>query len=77
MQERQVTIGDQTFKLDEPFLVLATENPLEQEGTYPCPKHRWTGLCSRSSLISKSKEEEKLIMRQNVTGEFPKDQPCA
>jgi MoxR-like ATPase len=43
MQERQVTIGETTFPLKEPFLVLATQNPVEQEGTYPSPKRRWTG----------------------------------
>ena len=45
MQERQITIGDTTFKLDDPFLVLATQNPIEQEGTYPLPKHKLTVLC--------------------------------
>lgn len=45
MQEKQVTIGDHTFKLEEPFLVLATQNPIEQEGTYPLPKPRWTASC--------------------------------
>ena len=45
MQERQVTIGEHTFPLPEPFLVLATQNPIEQEGTYPLPKRRWTVLC--------------------------------
>jgi len=45
MQERTVTIGDETFPLDDPFLVLATQNPIEQEGTYPCPRRRWTGSC--------------------------------
>ncbi len=47
MQERQVTIGDSTYKLPEPFLVLATQNPLEQEGTYPCPRRKSTDSCSR------------------------------
>jgi len=47
MQERQVTIGEETWKLDEPFLVLATQNPIEQEGTYPSPKLRSTGSCSK------------------------------
>ncbi len=47
MQERQVTIGDETYPLPQPFLVLATQNPLEQEGTYPCPKRRSTVSCSR------------------------------
>lgn len=45
MQERLVTIGDATYTLEEPFLVLATQNPIEQEGTYPYPKRRWTALC--------------------------------
>jgi MoxR-like ATPase len=75
MQERQVTIGDQTFKLDEPFLVLATENPLEQEGTYPLPEAQVDRFMLKVIIDYPSKDEEKLIMRQNVTGEFPKTNP--
>ena len=71
MQERQVTIGDQTFPLDEPFLVLATENPLEQEGTYPLPEAQVDRFMLKIMIDYPQKEEEKLIIRQNVTGEFP------
>jgi MoxR-like ATPase len=46
MQERQVTIGDQTYKLPDPFIVMATQNPIEQEGTYPCPRRRSIASCS-------------------------------
>jgi len=52
MQERQVTIGTETYPLEEPFLVLATQNPIEQEGTYPLPKPRLTGLCLKLLLIT-------------------------
>ncbi len=75
MQERQVTIGDQTFKLEEPFLVLATENPLEQEGTYPLPEAQVDRFMLKVVIGYPTREEEKLIMRQNVTGEFPKTTP--
>jgi MoxR-like ATPase len=75
MQERQVTIGDQTFKLEEPFLVLATENPLEQEGTYPLPEAQVDRFMLKVIIDYPSKDEEKLIMRQNVMGEFPKTNP--
>lgn len=75
MQERQVTIGDQTFPLQEPFLVLATENPLEQEGTYPLPEAQVDRFMLKIMIGYPSKEEEKLIMRQNVTGEFPSTSP--
>ena len=71
MQERQVTIGDQTFPLDEPFLVLATENPLEQEGTYPLPEAQVDRFMLKIMIDYPQKEEEKLIIRQNVAGEFP------
>lgn len=75
MQERQVTIGDQTFLLEEPFLVLATENPIEQEGTYPLPEAQVDRFMLKIVIGYPSKEEEKLIMRQNVTGEFPRTSP--
>jgi MoxR-like ATPase len=75
MQERQVTIGDKTFKLEEPFLVLATENPLEQEGTYPLPEAQVDRFMLKVIIGYPTKEEEKLIMRQNVTGVFPKTNP--
>lgn len=75
MQERQVTIGDQTFPLDEPFLVLATENPLEQEGTYPLPEAQVDRFMLKIMIGYPNKEEEKLIIRQNVSGKFPTTSP--
>lgn len=68
MQERQVTIGEETFKLDEPFLVLATQNPIEQEGTYPLPEAQVDRFMLKVTIGYPSKEEELLIMRQNVSG---------
>ncbi|MFW5687417.1 MAG: AAA family ATPase, partial [Bacteroidota bacterium] len=75
MQERQVTIGDQTFPLQEPFLVLATENPLEQEGTYPLPEAQVDRFMLKVMIGYPTKEEEKLIIRQNVMGQFPSTSP--
>jgi MoxR-like ATPase len=72
MQEHQVTIGEQTFKLDDPFLVLATQNPIEQEGTYPLPEAQVDRFMLKIIVSYPKKEEEKLIIRQNITGEFPK-----
>ncbi len=72
MQERQVTIGEQTFKLPEPFLVLATQNPIEQEGTYPLPEAQVDRFSLKVVVTYPKKEEEKLIIRQNITGDFPK-----
>ena len=69
MQERQVTIGEQTFKLPEPFLVLATQNPIEQEGTYPLPEAQVDRFMLKILVTYPSKEEEKAIMRQNVAKE--------
>jgi MoxR-like ATPase len=66
MQERQVTIGEQTFKLPEPFLVLATQNPIEQEGTYPLPEAQVDRFMLKVRIGYPSKEEELLIMRANV-----------
>jgi MoxR-like ATPase len=68
MQERQVTIGDQTFLLQEPFLVLATQNPIEQEGTYPLPEAQVDRFMLKVVISYPAREEERLIMRQN-TGE--------
>lgn len=68
MQERQVTIGDTTFKLDEPFLVLATQNPLEQEGTYPLPEAQQDRFMLKVIVDYPTKQEEQLIIRQNVQG---------
>lgn len=66
MQERQVTIGAQTFKLPEPFLVLATMNPVEQEGTYPLPEAQTDRFMLKAQLDYPHKEEERLIIRQNT-----------
>jgi MoxR-like ATPase len=68
MQERQVTIGDTTYKLDEPFLVLATQNPLEQEGTYPLPEAQVDRFLMKVVVGYPSRQEEQLIIRQNVQG---------
>ncbi|HPS95424.1 MAG: MoxR family ATPase [Bacteroidales bacterium] len=72
MQERQVTIGDETFKLPEPFLVMATQNPIEQEGTYPLPEAQVDRFMLKVVVSYPKKEEEKLIMRMNNSGTFPK-----
>ena len=66
MQERQVTIGDTTYKLDEPFLVLATQNPIEQEGTYPLPEAQVDRFMLKVVIDYPSKLEEQLIIRQNT-----------
>jgi MoxR-like ATPase len=68
MQERQVTIGDQTYKLDEPFLVLATQNPLEQEGTYPLPEAQVDRFIMKVVVGYPTRAEEQQIIRQNVQG---------
>ena len=68
MQERQVTIGDQTFKLEEPFLVLATQNPIEQEGTYPLPEAQVDRFMLKVIINYPKKEEEKAIIRLNMSG---------
>jgi MoxR-like ATPase len=66
MQERQITIGEETFKLDEPFLVLATQNPIEQEGTYPLPEAQVDRFMLKVKIGYPSREDELAIMRQNV-----------
>jgi len=71
MQEKQVTIGDQTFKLEEPFLVMATQNPVEQEGTYPLPEAQVDRFMLKVVITYPKREEEALIIRQNVAGTFP------
>ena len=71
MQERQVTIGENTYKLPAPFLVLATQNPIEQEGTYPLPEAQVDRFMLKVVLDYPKKDEEKLIVRQNVRGAFP------
>ncbi len=69
MQERQVTIGRETFKLPEPFLVLATQNPIEQEGTYPLPEAQVDRFMLKVVIDYPKQEEEKLIIRQNINGD--------
>lgn len=72
MQERQITIGDTTYKLDDPFLVLATQNPLEQEGTYPLPEAQVDRFIMKVVVGYPAMYEEQLIIRQNVQGlKFP------
>ena len=75
MQERQVTIGVDTFKLDEPFLVLATQNPLEQEGTYPLPEAQLDRFMLKVVVGYPNQEEEIHIMRQNVNQSYEDVQP--
>ena len=75
MQERQVTIGEETFKLPEPFLVMATQNPIEQEGTYPLPEAQLDRFMLKVVVSYPKKEEERLIVRMNNQGEFPKASP--
>ena len=72
MQERQVTIGDQTYKLPKPFLVMATQNPVEQEGTYPLPEAQVDRFMLKVVVNYPKKEEEKLIIRMHNAKEFPK-----
>jgi MoxR-like ATPase len=69
MQERQITIGDTTFKLEEPFLVLATQNPIEQEGTYTLPEAQVDRFMLKVVIGYPTKEEERLIIRQNLNPE--------
>ncbi|MDR1119390.1 MAG: AAA family ATPase [Dysgonamonadaceae bacterium] len=69
MQERQVTIGDKTYKLPEPFLVMATQNPIEQEGTYPLPEAQVDRFMLKVIINYPQKDEEKLIIRQNISGD--------
>ena len=71
MQERQVTIGEHTYKLEEPFLVMATQNPIEQEGTYPLPEAQVDRFMLKVVINYPKKEEEKLIIRQNLLKEKP------
>ena len=72
MQERHVTLGDETYRLPEPFLVMATQNPIEQEGTYPLPEAQVDRFMLKVIVGYPSKEEEKQIIRMNNSGEFPK-----
>lgn len=71
MQERQVTIGDQTFKLEEPFLVMATQNPIEQEGTYPLPEAQVDRFMLKLVIKYPTREEEVQILRENISDTFP------
>jgi MoxR-like ATPase len=71
MQERQVTIGTHSYSLPEPFLVLATQNPIEQEGTYPLPEAQVDRFMLKVVIGYPNKEEETLIMRQNLAKDFP------
>ncbi len=71
MQERQVTIGENTYKLEEPFLVMATQNPIEQEGTYPLPEAQVDRFMLKIIVGYPKKEEEQKIIRQNLLQTFP------
>ena len=75
MQEHQVTIGSETFKLPEPFLVMATQNPIEQEGTYPLPEAQVDRFMLKVVIGYPTLEEEKLIMRENLQESLPKVSP--
>ena len=72
MQEHQVTIGETTFKLDQPFLVMATQNPIEQEGTYPLPEAQIDRFMLKTVIDYPKLNDEQLIMRQNLNGTFGK-----
>ncbi|WP_335967106.1 MoxR family ATPase [Galbibacter sp. PAP.153] len=72
MQEKQVTIGDETFILDKPFLVMATQNPVEQEGTYPLPEAQVDRFMLKTVINYPKLNEEQLIIRANLKGEFDK-----
>ena len=71
MQERQVTIGGESFELDKPFLVMATQNPVEQEGTYPLPEAQVDRFMLKVVIDYPSKDEEKIIIRHNLAKTFP------
>lgn len=75
MQERQVTIGDNTLKLEEPFLVLATENPIEQEGTYPLPEAQVDRFMMKVMINYPERQEEREIMQMNLAKNFPTANP--
>ena len=75
MQERQVTIGDETFPLEEPFLVMATQNPVEQEGTYPLPEAQVDRFMLKTVIDYPRMNEEQQIIRQNLSGVQPKINP--
>ncbi|MBC9794356.1 AAA family ATPase [Sinomicrobium weinanense] len=75
MQEKQVTIGDETFKLDKPFLVMATQNPVEQEGTYPLPEAQVDRFMLKTVIDYPKLDEEQLIIRANLKGAFEEVNP--
>ena len=75
MQEKQVTIGDETYLLDDPFLVLATQNPVEQEGTYPLPEAQTDRFMLKTIIDYPNKEEEKIILRNNINNTQQKIKP--
>ena len=75
MQEKQVTIGDETFMLDKPFLVMATQNPVEQEGTYPLPEAQVDRFMLKTVIDYPKIEDEQLIVRANLKGTFEKIKP--
>lgn len=75
MQEHQVTIGENTFALPDPFLVMATQNPIEQEGTYPLPEAQVDRFMLKVIIDYPKKEEEKIILRQNINKDYPEVKP--
>ena len=75
MQERQVTIGEATYKLDEPFLVMATQNPIEQEGTYPLPEAQIDRFMLKVVINYPQRDEERQILHKSIHGEFEKQRP--
>ena len=75
MQEKQVTIGDTTFKLDKPFLVLATQNPIEQEGTYQLPEAQVDRFMLKTVIDYPKMEDERYVIRQNLKGSYEKVNP--
>src|SRR6056300_808611 len=75
MQEKQVTIGDSTFVLDKPFLVMATQNPVEQEGTYPLPEAQVDRFMLKTVIDYPKLDEEQLIVRNNLNSQMPKVKP--
>jgi MoxR-like ATPase len=77
MQEKVITIGNDTFKLEEPFMVMATQNPIEQEGTYPLPEAQVDRFMLKIKISYPEFEEERQIMRQNVLGKENKINPVA
>lgn len=75
MQEKQVTIGEETFKLEKPFLVMATMNPVEQEGTYPLPEAQVDRFMLKAVIDYPKLEDERLVIRQNLKGSYEKVSP--